>query len=201
MQNNYSNYSEWMVRLLSEKREKNVKNDKGDVSEEDKGYLFSIEVLIKGRTNGHALEMLTHLMNDENVTDYRIIKGINLGQIIAANMNNTNEQITPPTSEVATDHKLQNMTVKKEIKADKKSSESKNNNLHQLQPIIQQIEQFKEAKSLIRLTLNKGKGVKLSIPCRILNFDLNSGNITAYHVDEKKVYSVNLNEIDELVSG
>ena len=47
--------------------------------------------------------------------------------------------------------------------------------------------------------VNKGYGVKLNIPCRIINFDVNSQMLTVYHVDEKQVYSFTLNEIDEIV--
>ncbi|MEX2415535.1 MAG: hypothetical protein WD424_05275 [Paenibacillaceae bacterium] len=176
--------------------EKNVKNEKKENNEEYNGYLFSIEVLVKGRTNGHALEVLTHLLNEEQVTDYRIIKGINLGQIIETNLDKPKEKITQPKSGAITDHKSQATASKKE----NKTVEPKSAKL-QHKPITQQIEQFKEDRSLVRLTINKGKGVKLSIPCRILNFDWTTGNITAYHVDEKKVYSITLNEIDDLTSG
>ncbi|MEX1030795.1 MAG: hypothetical protein WDZ91_12240 [Paenibacillaceae bacterium] len=181
--------------------EKNTKNDKKETNDEHNGYLFSIDVLIKGRTNGHALEVLTHLLNEEQVTDYRIIKGINLGQIISANLDKPKEKITQPKSGAITDHKSQITTVKKEKenKTENKTVEPKNSK--QNQPITEQIEQFKEDKSLVRITINKGKGVKLSIPCRILNFDWTTKNITAYHVDEKKVYSIDLNEIDDLTSG
>lgn len=177
-----------------------MKNDKIESDDGLNGYLFSVEVLVKGRTNGHALELLTHLLNEQQVTDYRIIKGINLGQIIAANLDKTNDKITQAKSGAITApttvQKLQTANVKKESKAvDSKGTKS------QHQPIIQQIEKFKEEKSLVRLTINKGKGAILSLPCRILNFDWTTGNITAYHVDEKKVYSIDLNEIDDLSSG
>ncbi|MEX2103992.1 MAG: hypothetical protein WD907_01490, partial [Bacilli bacterium] len=171
--------------------EKNVKSEKKETDDELNGYLFSVEVLVKGRTNGHALEALTHLLNEEQVTDYRIIKGINLGQIIVANLDKPKEKITQPKSGAILDQKSQITIVKKENKV----VEPKGTKLKQ-QPMIEQIQQFKEDKSLIRLTINKGKGLKLSIPCRILNYDWTSGNITAYHVDEMKVYSIDLNEID-----
>lgn len=173
-----------------------MKIEKKDTNEEHNGYLFSIEVLVKGRTNGHALEVLTHLLNEEQVTDYRIIKGINLGQIITANLEKPNEKITQPKSGAIADQKSQVTTIKKENKTIEPKSVK-----NQQQTIIQQIELFKEDKSLVRLIINKGKGVKISIPCRILNFDWSTGNITAYHVDEKKVYSIDLNEVDDLKSS
>jgi hypothetical protein len=69
------------------------------------------------------------------------------------------------------------------------------------QHIINQIEDFKKNNTLIRLSIVKGKGIKLSVPCRILNYEDASQNVTIYHVDEKKVYQYSLNEIDDLVVG
>ncbi|MBB6691594.1 hypothetical protein H7B90_09300 [Cohnella xylanilytica] len=54
-----------------------------------------------------------------------------------------------------------------------------------------------QTNKLIRVNVNKGKGVKLSMPCRVVNFDPDQELLTLYHVDEKKVYSVRLNEIDD----
>jgi len=56
-----------------------------------------------------------------------------------------------------------------------------------------------QTNKLIRVNVNKGKGVKLSMPCRVVNFDPEQELLTLYHVDEKKVYSVRLNEIDDFV--
>jgi hypothetical protein len=193
--------------MVNNMTEKNSKNDKKGANEDLNGYLFSIEVLIKGKSNGHALEQLTHLLNEDNVTDYRILKGINLGQIISANMDKPKDKATQPKADEIADLKVTTHTTKKEkeskseVKADTKSIEPKSSkDLHHL-PITEQIELFKDNKSLVRITVNKGKGVKLSIPCRILNFDWSTGVITAYHVDEKKVYSISLNEIDDIISG
>jgi hypothetical protein len=49
------------------------------------------------------------------------------------------------------------------------------------------------------LNINKGRGVKMSIPCRVINFDAGPQLLTVYHVDEKQVYTVGLNEIDDFV--
>jgi hypothetical protein len=65
--------------------------------------------------------------------------------------------------------------------------------------IINQIEEFIQNNTLIRLSIVKSKGVKLSVPCRVLNYDEASQHVTIYHVDEKKVYQYRLNEIDDLV--
>jgi hypothetical protein len=66
-------------------------------------------------------------------------------------------------------------------------------------PLEVSIRQYIESNKLIRLNINKGRGVKLSIPCRILNFDEGNQLLTVYHVDEKQVHSIKLNEIDDFV--
>lgn len=72
-------------------------------------------------------------------------------------------------------------------------SETKNDN----EDIANLIEYFKNNQTLIRLTVIKAKGVKLSIPCRVLNYDPPTQHLTVYHVDEKKVYQLHLSEIDD----
>ncbi|MFC4600485.1 hypothetical protein [Cohnella hongkongensis] len=66
-------------------------------------------------------------------------------------------------------------------------------------PLELRIRFFIENSKLIRININKGRGVKLSIPCRVLNYDSDKRLITAYHVDEKQVYTIGLNEIDDIV--
>lgn len=65
--------------------------------------------------------------------------------------------------------------------------------------VISLLEQSKENQTLVRLSVVKDRGVKLSIPCKILHFDENLQLLTVYHVDDKKVYSLRLNEIDDLI--
>ena len=153
----------------------------------DNGFLFTVEVLVEGKSNGHALEKLTHLLNQDGVADYRVLKGINLGALIQTMID---QQNAAPAEAAA------------EPESRKQNAATTNNapNTEYL-PIIEQIEQFKEQRTLVRLSVLKGKGVKLSIPCRILNYEGSSGNITVYHVDEKKVYTFQLNEIDDLTAN
>lgn len=66
-------------------------------------------------------------------------------------------------------------------------------------PLELRIRQSIESNKLIRLNINKGRGVKMSIPCRIVNFDAENQLLTVYHVDEKQVYSVKINEIDDFI--
>lgn len=67
-------------------------------------------------------------------------------------------------------------------------------------PMEQRIRQYASANQLVRLSINKGRGVKLDIPCRIIQFDADHQRLTVYHVDEKMVYTFGFNEIDDLVS-
>lgn len=153
----------------------------------ESGFLFTVEVLVEGKTNGHALEKLTRLLNQDGVADYRVLKGINLGSLIQAMLD---RQSAVPAEE----------PVEPESgKPDAAKAPSELNTAYL--PIIEQIEQFKEKRTLVRLSVLKGKGVKLSIPCRILNYEWSNGNITVYHVDEKKVYTFQLNEIDDLTAN
>ncbi|BFH15511.1 hypothetical protein WDD9_004770 [Paenibacillus melissococcoides] len=61
-----------------------------------------------------------------------------------------------------------------------------------------QIKRYIEQNSLVRLTVNKGKGKMLSIPCRILNYDPVNQLLNVYHVDEKNVYAYQLFEIESM---
>jgi len=171
------------------------------------GYLFSVDVFIEGETNGVALEKLIQLLNTEDVIDYRVNKGINLGQVIEAavqlseqNKAAGNPPAKPVPSKTAAEKQQQSASSSPAAAAPKKEAKKAATPSAKLDftPIIEQIEQFKEKNTLVRLSILKGKGVTLNLPCRILNFDLNSGNITVYHVDEKKVYSFQINEIEDL---
>lgn len=59
------------------------------------------------------------------------------------------------------------------------------------------IRDYIKTSRLIRITVNRAKGDKLSVPCRVVNFDPDNELLTVYHVDEKSVYSFRLNEIDD----
>lgn len=73
--------------------------------------------------------------------------------------------------------------------------DSTSHNFH----IVHLINHFIENAALVRISVVKGKGVRFSMPCRILNFDSEKNNLSLYHVDEKQVYLINLNEIDDII--
>jgi hypothetical protein len=137
-----------------------------------KGHLFTVEILLEDASNGQALEKLLHLLNSSEIKDYKIRKGIELGKLIELNLIE-NQKKTFPSS--------------KRGEADS-------------QQIIQRLEAFKQNNTLVRLIVMKGKGIKLNIPCRILNYDSDTHNVSVYHVDEKQVYLFNLNEIEDFVA-
>jgi hypothetical protein len=148
------------------------------------GHLFNVEILIEGSSNKLALEKLVHLLNSEPVADYKINSGIQLGNIIDATIEENQKELT-----------FQKEEKKKEEKKAIAQQKPENDN----KQILHLIHHFKENGTLVRLSIIKGKGVKLNIPCRILNYDAEMDNVSVYHVDEKKVYLLKLNEIDDFI--
>jgi hypothetical protein len=138
-----------------------------------KGFLFNVDILIEGYSNGIALESLLHLLNSAKIKDFKVKQGVELGKIIEATLKE-NKGKEPP--------------MKLEVKPVDKH-------------IVNLIDRYKENNTLIRLSVLKGKGIKLSMPCRILNYDPVIHNVTVYHVDEKKVYQFHLSEIDDLIGS
>ncbi|WP_010492283.1 hypothetical protein [Paenibacillus elgii] len=166
-------------------------------------FLFNVDIMIEEDTNGRALEKLLHLLNSELVTDYQIKQGIELGKTIEAslkeailkkvdtsagpvkNQTNAASAETAPKAPSASNAKEAKAAVEKRPEADP------------FKQIWEEMRTFQQSNTLVRLSIVKEKGVKLSMPCRILNTDPSSGNLTVYHVDEKKVYLLKINEIDD----
>ncbi|CAI6082123.1 hypothetical protein [Cohnella sp. JJ-181] len=82
-------------------------------------------------------------------------------------------------------------TIQKELK------EAKTKHQVLTESLDARIRNYIKTSRLIRLTVNRAKGDKLSVPCRVVNFDPDNELLTVYHVDEKSVYSFRLNEIDD----
>ncbi|WP_282937014.1 hypothetical protein [Paenibacillus sp. RC67] len=151
-------------------------------------FLFNVDILIEDETNGRALEKLLHLLNGEDIKDYQIKEGVELGKIIEKALHETISKSKEKPAEA--------VQVKKQSPVNpKEQSMSPKEDPHQA--IWDQLQQFKQNNSLVRLTIVKGKGIKLNIPCRILNFDPPTENVSVYHVDEKQVYLFKINEIDD----
>lgn len=141
-------------------------------------YLFQVEISISATNKGTALEQLLRMLNKAEFVDYRIGAGIQLD--IASGLHK--EKSTKlPKNEPHMDT-ISNTTAPS-----------------QPESLDIQIEQFIKSNKLLRLNINKGLGVKMDIPCRIINFDAGSQLLTVYHVDERQVYSFTLNEIDDFL--
>ncbi|SFL16740.1 hypothetical protein SAMN03159341_103586 [Paenibacillus sp. 1_12] len=162
-------------------------------------FLFNVDILIESESNGRALEKLLHLLNTSEVQDYLVKEGIHLGKTIEVIMRETiSKQQADTHSEEKPDITKENKPLDKAAAATKKNSAASPAKLEDPhQPIWDQFQSFKERNSLVRLTIVKAKGIKLSLPCRILNVDAPGGMVSVYHVDEKQVYLFKINEIDD----
>ncbi|MUT64431.1 hypothetical protein [Paenibacillus sp. NEAU-GSW1] len=149
-------------------------------SASSKSYLFQVEMLVEGTDNGDALEQIVHALNQLNLADYRILSGIQLGSII-------DQRKLEADSHTAIPVHTKQETAKPVQKAAQQQTENG----------FESIRIYMKSNKLIRLIVNKGFGVKLSIPCRIINFDEDTNVVTVYHVDEKQVYTFRLNEIED----
>jgi hypothetical protein len=156
------------------------------------GHLFTVEILIEDTTNGLAMEKLLHLLNVDAVKDYRIVNGIGLGKLIELN--------TKPEGKSSIDSNKKAASASP-VQAQPSAPLARKSATTGSASIVDQLEKFKANNTLIRLTVIKAQGIKLSLPCRILNFDSNSQNVTVYHDDEKKVYLFKLNEIEDYVAS
>ena len=135
-------------------------------------FLFQLDVMVSAKTNGEALAQLLQAMNKGGFEDYRVTSGVELGQAIEQALAATPEPRSVP------------------IEVEPPASDS---------PLEERIRRYMEEKKLIRLNVNKGRGVKLNMPCRIIGFDGDKGLLSVYHVDEKQVYNISLNEIDDFL--
>lgn len=167
-------------------------------------FLFTVDIMIEAETNGQALEALLHLLNTGAVEDYHIKQGVELGNKIAAARQEaaTAFDIAPeeakPVSKVATPVGTKTASAPKAVNPSPPDGAPAPTTASAANDVIwMQIRKFQQNNMLIRLSVLKGKGVKLSIPCRIVNADQDNGNVTVYHVDEKKVYTFKINEIDD----
>ncbi|WP_037291833.1 hypothetical protein [Saccharibacillus sacchari] len=172
-------------------------------SQERSGFLFNVDILIDGSTNAQALQSLLALLNaSDKVVDLRVNSGLELGQIIEASLSNLKTNYVEKSRAGLSSAKgLQfkhAAAAESALKAAQKAT----------QPVAaapsasfltpDDIRDSISKNRLVRLIVNKPGGTRLSIPCRILNFDEAAQMLSVYHVDEKQVYSFSLNEIDEL---
>lgn len=166
-------------------------------SQERSGFLFNVDILIDGSTNSQALQSLLTLLNTSDaVVDLRINSGIELGQVIEsalANMKTNYREKSKAGLSAAKDLQAKAAAAQKNLNAAPKIPAPPSSYL-----TPEDIRDSISKNRLVRLVINKRGGNRLSIPCRIVNFDESAQILSVYHVDEKQVYSFSLNEIDEL---
>lgn len=150
--------------------------------EKKSGFLFNVEILVAAATQAKALAAITEILSNEKIKDYKIKNKTDVGKWIELIEQSMTHQVPSlNTTQIKASEEFQ-------------SSPEKSNSNHQLMELINH---FKENNTLVRLSIVKGRGIRLSLPCRILNYDQENENVTVYHVDEKKVYLIKLNEIDD----
>lgn len=175
-------------------------------SNEDTGYLFNVDILIKNDSSAKALQLLLEILNgNKQVMDYRIQSGITLGETIDKLLQTKNKVSIPKNELMITQqpgtnninmirNKLVQATSPAKVSAATNKSKQQVTSDHPKDPRVW-IKSCIKDNRLVRLTANR-QGQHLDIPCRILNFDEDQQYINVYHVDEKQVYSFKLNEID-----
>ncbi|WP_019535003.1 hypothetical protein [Paenibacillus ginsengihumi] len=160
----------------------------------NKQYVFNVDIMIEDATNGRALEKLLHLLNTETVFDYRINGGIELGKRVE---NALKDSVHKPVSiaapkPAASPVKPEEPTPEKPLAAEPQAPALTED------PIWEEFRSFQRSNTLLRITVVKEKGGRISIPCRVLHADPASGNVSVYHVDEKSVYLLHIAEIDDV---
>ncbi|NMO95537.1 hypothetical protein [Paenibacillus lemnae] len=160
---------------------------------ENNGFLFNVDILVKSPSNAFALQHLLETLNQsQHIADYRIKSGMELGgmidQLIEAKKRSVITKAAAATEKVspAVTEKTKKQPAEQTV-SDVPESSSDPTEL---------IKIYSKDNRLIRLTTNR-QGKKFSLPCRILNYDEKNRLVTVYHVDEKQVYTFNINEIDE----
>ncbi|SEF94903.1 hypothetical protein [Paenibacillus sp. UNC499MF] len=165
------------------------------------GHLFTVKILMEEETNGLALQKLLQVLNDANFKDFSIEQGIELGKLIELNTAPIAPSSAPSAEASALGYTAASGKQTSSAPASKAGSSAPSDASASTQhrPQVQdQLRKMIKDNTLIRLSIVKGAGIRLSLPCRVLNFDEESGNVTVYHVDEKKVYLFKLNEIDNM---
>ncbi|MFX3647610.1 MAG: hypothetical protein ACE3K2_27380 [Paenibacillus sp.] len=186
-------------------------------NQEEIGFLFNVDILIKSRSNALALQSLLEFINkEEQIADFRIQSGIELGKIIEVTLQSKKDSFVTlhnerkksqanaaqkassatqtPTSPAPA--KTQN---KQETPADEKKASSQTSNVSDGNSFDAWIDTLIKENKLTRIVVNNKNGKHQSIPCRILNFDRDTSIVSIYHVDEKQVYTFRTNEIDEFL--
>ncbi|MFD2117107.1 hypothetical protein ACFSTH_12155 [Paenibacillus yanchengensis] len=147
-------------------------------------FIFKLEVMLSDTHHTTALEQLIKKLNEANFADYRIESGIQLG-VLMEQTKQLNPDIVP----------VPITSLEEKIVPNGNYSE-----ITEPSNIFTKVNRYMNDNTLIRLVLNKGLGIKKSIPCRVLRMDEELQLITVYHVDEKQVYTFHLYEIEDIIA-
>lgn len=163
----------------------------------DGNYLFNVDILINARTNPLAMQYLLEMLNNsDKITDFNIKSGLELGRTIDTLLRSAKIALKQESTAAApVPFKL---PVKPANKRQPVTPEEPQPPIESPADAYGKIRQYIQNNQLVRLRANQ-RGKQLSMPCRILNFDETANSISIYHVDEKQVYTFNLNEIDEFL--
>ena len=157
-------------------------------------FIFNVEILIEDAHHAAALEKLIHGMNQGKFLDYRILSGVQLGKLIDQKKSVPAAITSVPIQAAVTNRKDTPVTNSSAAAASSPKAETTSQN-----DVLQKVQLFMSNNTLVRLFINKGLGIKKSIPCRIIKMDEELQLITVYHVDEKQVYTFHHYEIEDIV--
>ncbi|WP_054957008.1 hypothetical protein [Paenibacillus dakarensis] len=179
---------------------------KNSAAPDDNGFLFNVDILVKSPSNALALQHLLEMLNHtEEVVDFRVKSGIELGEIIDSLIQTKKRSVISKVSKTST---LNDPPSAKNATPSKNTAKGNSNPNKESKPSVASTPQsaendpfewikiYSKGNRLVRLTANRN-GKQVSLPCRILNFDEIDQIVSVYHVDEKQVYTFTLNEIDE----
>ncbi|MFF2888402.1 hypothetical protein [Paenibacillus sp. NPDC057967] len=155
---------------------------KKQLNKQQQTFIFNVEIMVEDGHHADALEKLIQGLNRSEWADYRITSGIQLGSLIDQRLAEASGSTPVPLPPQEPDTKESTVPI---------SAESDG---------FGPIRTFMKSNTLIRLIVNRGLGIKLNIPCRIINIDERENLITVYHVDEKQVYTFRMNEIEDFIA-
>ncbi|MDR9856951.1 hypothetical protein RJP21_25415 [Paenibacillus sp. VCA1] len=172
-------------------------------NQEDSGYLFNVDILVKSRSNALALQAMIEMLNGcESIADFRIKSGMELGQLIESMLREKRKSLIhkseAPAASPLPDGHTQKSKTGQPAKSPSSPAEKKMSSADYSSQLYEWITECIRDNRLTRLTTSRG-GQPTSMPCRILNFDETNQLLNVYHVDEKQVYSFKLSEIIEVV--
>lgn len=166
----------------------------GTAPQPSEAFLFKLEVTMLAPRYEIALDHLIRALRAGGISDYRILSGVCASGAEA-------ERPGWPGTELRAQI-YGNGTDTPAAPGPKSSPGSRTKSLEKTrvpEELVERLNAYINGGKLVRLRVNKDRGVKMDFPGRILNLDQETRNMTVYHVDEKKVYIVALNEVDDII--